>query len=167
VYRVFVEGELEYESVAAAIEKVRPAGCRAARLVAKYVDDEGDLCTLCSATFDDFLECSGAATSSGPPTLRLQLCEEGRLPDEAPPAPPPAAAQPEGARAAEGRAACSSSAGGAWPPPDAPTCEQFEACPLIFEGLKRFMEGQWKEWKAEGSRHCGGPGPRSAEDGAD
>lgn len=59
VHRVILsEGEPTHENVQEAIRKVYPEGT----CTAKYLDDEGDLCTLCPASFDDFVSVSDGKT---------------------------------------------------------------------------------------------------------
>eukprot|EP00425_Heterocapsa_triquetra_P009404 CAMPEP_0195131258 /NCGR_PEP_ID=MMETSP0448-20130528/144662_1 /TAXON_ID=66468 /ORGANISM="Heterocapsa triquestra, Strain CCMP 448" /LENGTH=157 /DNA_ID=CAMNT_0040169197 /DNA_START=27 /DNA_END=496 /DNA_ORIENTATION=- len=86
VLKVESEGEIrrmlfdtppDYAAVRTALQKLWPT-CSVDQ--AKYKDEEGDLCTLSQATFDDFLFTSGAGVA-GRPVLRLQV------PQRAPPAP--------------------------------------------------------------------------------
>merc|ERR1719401_449090 len=61
------EGEPTYEAVEGAIRQVDPNGTT----VAKYRDDENDLCTLCPPNFSDFVAMSGEL--NGRIVLRLEL----------------------------------------------------------------------------------------------
>mmetsp|Transcript_33112 Transcript_33112/g.87569 ORF Transcript_33112/g.87569 Transcript_33112/m.87569 type:complete len:545 (+) Transcript_33112:130-1764(+) len=77
ILKVESEGEIrrwvfqappDYAAVGAALEKLWPA-CNPSS--AKYLDDEGDACTLVAATFSDFLTTASGAADR--PVLRLQL----------------------------------------------------------------------------------------------
>lgn len=69
LYRVLLgEREVTYGGIREAIAKVLP-GQDAER--ARYLDEEGDLCTLCESSFSDFLAISGEA--AGRRVLKLEL----------------------------------------------------------------------------------------------
>lgn len=56
VHRVLLpEGNVSYEAVHRAIQKLYPDS----RAVAKYLDEENDLCTLCHGSFSDFVGLAG------------------------------------------------------------------------------------------------------------
>jgi len=56
VHRVLLpEGIITFEAVQEAVQKLYPGES----IVAKYLDDENDLCTLCQASFTDFVSLSG------------------------------------------------------------------------------------------------------------
>mmetsp|Transcript_121180 Transcript_121180/g.342880 ORF Transcript_121180/g.342880 Transcript_121180/m.342880 type:complete len:619 (-) Transcript_121180:223-2079(-) len=68
VHRVVLsQGEVTYESIQDAIRKVHPVSA----VDAKYLDDEGDLCTLCPASLSDFVAIS--AEQNGRKILKLEL----------------------------------------------------------------------------------------------
>lgn len=70
---VLKESEPTYEGIQAVIAKAWP---ELANVQVKYRDDEGDLCSLCEATFQDFLfiSCKPAAP------FRLELVDAPRVP---------------------------------------------------------------------------------------
>jgi len=71
IHRVLLgDGEVTFRGIDAAIKKVWPDG---EATDAKYVDDEGDKCTLCQASFDDFLALCSEAATGGRRVLRLEL----------------------------------------------------------------------------------------------
>jgi len=83
IYRLTLQGALSFESVIQAVATSRhdiepemlsaSGGCSL-----KYADDEGDLCTLAPATFNDFVEQQGGSTAK---VLKLKL----QLPKKLPP----------------------------------------------------------------------------------
>lgn len=71
IHRVLLgDGEVTFHDVDAAIKKV---WADRETIGAKYVDDEGDKCTLCEASFNDFLALCSEAATGGRRVLRLEL----------------------------------------------------------------------------------------------
>jgi len=69
VHRILLqEDSVTYEAVQAAIQTVHPDGTA----VAKYLDDENDLCTLCPASFSDFLT-TATTVSNGRRILKIEV----------------------------------------------------------------------------------------------
>jgi len=68
LHRVLLaNGDVTYEAVQQAIQKLYPGSA----CVATYLDEEDDTCTLCPASFSDFLICSGE--QNGKKVLKLEL----------------------------------------------------------------------------------------------
>mmetsp|Transcript_47678 Transcript_47678/g.102087 ORF Transcript_47678/g.102087 Transcript_47678/m.102087 type:complete len:604 (-) Transcript_47678:172-1983(-) len=89
------EGEVTFEDVDAAIKQVWPDREATG---AKYVDEEGDKCTLCKATFKDLLAQALGSAAGKKTVLRLELDSTSREPAASPepavsPAPPSAPAE--------------------------------------------------------------------------
>jgi len=64
------EGEPTFEAVVGAVGRTGAGP----RFMPKYRDEEGDLCTLCSLSFPDFL--AGSSTAAGQLVLRVELVDE-------------------------------------------------------------------------------------------
>lgn len=82
IRRSLLQGELSYEAVIQKISEVFPDVKQAS---AKYLDEEGDACTLCSASFSDFLAVSKtsanqslAAENASKLILKLELFDDDR-----------------------------------------------------------------------------------------
>lgn len=75
IYRLLLQQELSFESIIQTVATCRP-GLESSMLteggshVLRYADDEGDLCTLTPATFEDFREQQGGASAR---TLKIKL----------------------------------------------------------------------------------------------
>eukprot|EP00930_Biecheleria_cincta_P088523 TRINITY_DN77767_c0_g1_i1.p1 TRINITY_DN77767_c0_g1~~TRINITY_DN77767_c0_g1_i1.p1 ORF type:complete len:562 (+),score=104.23 TRINITY_DN77767_c0_g1_i1:58-1743(+) len=75
IYRLLLQQELSFESIIQTVATCRP-GLEPSMLreggshVLRYTDDEGDLCTLTPATFEDFREQQGGASAR---TLKIKL----------------------------------------------------------------------------------------------
>mmetsp|Transcript_83547 Transcript_83547/g.147695 ORF Transcript_83547/g.147695 Transcript_83547/m.147695 type:complete len:728 (+) Transcript_83547:96-2279(+) len=85
VRRSLIEKEISYDAVLDTISKVFPD---LKDYSAKYVDEEGDVCTLCKASFPDFLALSkakkaGDASQDQKLILKLELCERPEQASEA------------------------------------------------------------------------------------
>jgi len=71
IHRVILpDGSITFEGVWETIQDLYPGSS----MVAKYYDDENDLCILCQASFSDFVSLSGE--HNGKKTLRLELTTE-------------------------------------------------------------------------------------------
>jgi len=96
--RSLLQGELSYEAVVQKISEVFPDVKQAS---AKYLDEEGDACTLCPASFSDFLAVSKhtadqalAAGNASKLILKLELFDDSDRPSKrhrADPSPEPSA----------------------------------------------------------------------------
>lgn len=72
IRRTLIEKDITYDAVIHSISEVFP---KVKDYSAKYLDEEGDACTLCESTFKDFLAvaCAGADAPSVKLVLKLEL----------------------------------------------------------------------------------------------
>lgn len=85
IYRLLMQQELSFESIIQTVATCRPGlepsmFTEGGSHVLRYADDEGDLCTLTPATFEDFREQQGGASAR---TLKIKLQFVGKQTSQA------------------------------------------------------------------------------------